>query len=151
MSQDKLPRNRLMWGYLYKWFLRTHSQENLIREWWKKRQGKKVSKAVDSASQSSAWSTGSSREWWHELFFLKARSLDFCANTEAGEQGISYAFLSEVAPPADESLEKGQLWAIRVLLTESRGGAPMITTPAHSSLSFRIPPECNWDPRQPDK
>lgn len=50
-------------------------------------------------------------------------------NTEAGEQGISYAFLSEVAPPADESLEKGQLWAIRVLLTVSRVGAPMITTP----------------------
>ena len=64
-------------------------------------------------------------------------------NIEAGEQGISYAFLSEVAPLADESLEKGQLWAIRVLLTVSRVGAPMITTPAHSSLSFRIPPECN--------
>lgn len=63
--------------------------------------------------------------------------------TGAGGQGISYAFLSEVASPTDESLEKGQLWAIRVLLTASKGGAPMITTPAHSSLSFRIPPECN--------
>lgn len=30
--------------------------------------------------------------------------------TGAGGQGISYAFLSEVASPTDESLEKGQLW-----------------------------------------
>ena len=63
--------------------------------------------------------------------------------TGAGEHGISYAFLGEVAPPADESLEKGQLWVIRVPLTASIGSAPMITTPAHSSLSFRIPLECN--------
>ena len=143
MSQDKFPRNRLTWGFLYKWlfedlfpgepYKRVMKGEGRGRNWAKL--------WVLQESILSLIHGELQRVMTPELSFFKARGLGFCAHTSVtdwrppphegsgGERGISQAFPGEVAPPADESLEKGQQWAIKSPAYSIQSGCTSIYYP----------------------